>query len=167
MSFIRYMKAEMSDAKLRGQLLSHFYDLRHRNGGLVPVNSLVVVGLVHVSDDVIAGVCRQLASAGLIEWTGYLGGPVIGSARITALGVDAVERASTPGISIHYPGTATTPSNATTPAEETPIAPTTLTAPPAEVQSRELFTLKPTLWGMSIDLREAYRRLSHWWKEPR
>lgn len=40
-------------------------------------------------------------------------------------------------------------------------------APSGETNSppqRELITLKPTLWGMSVDLKELARRAIAWWK---
>lgn len=92
----------MSDADLRYRLLSHFYRLRHSNGGYVPVAG-IILSPESVSDSAIAGVCRQLADAGLIEWTAYLQGPTIGSARITGSGVDAVERGSSASLQIRFP----------------------------------------------------------------
>ena len=45
--------------------------------------------------EAIGNVCRPLGERGLIEWTAYLvDGPPIGSARITGIGVDEVERGS-------------------------------------------------------------------------
>ena len=93
----------MTDAELRGRLLSHFYDFRHKNGGYVPVSDVILSGLEPISDDAIAGVCRQLADAGLIEWTAYLQGPTIGSARIRGPGVDAVERSGSASLEIRFP----------------------------------------------------------------
>ncbi len=95
----------MTDAELRGLLLSHFYRLRHSNGGFVPVDDMIVSGTEPVSLDAIGGVCSQLAEKGLIEWTGYLGqGPRIGSAKILSLGVDAVETGSSGVIEVRFPG---------------------------------------------------------------
>jgi hypothetical protein len=82
----------MTDAEVRGHLLSHFYDLRNMNGGWVSVSQEILSGGEPVSDEAIAGVCRRLADVGLIEWTAYLPGLVIGSARITGLGERAVEQ---------------------------------------------------------------------------
>jgi hypothetical protein len=94
-------RSPMTDAELRYRLLSHFYRLRHSNGGFVPVDDMIISGTESVTREAIGGVCRQLGETGLIEWSGYLGqGHVIGSARITASGVDAVERGSSPGIEI-------------------------------------------------------------------
>ena len=39
----------------------------------------------------------------------------------------------------------------------------TTAAAPQEKQG-ELITLKPTLWGLSIDLKELWRRIRCWWK---
>jgi hypothetical protein len=41
------------------------------------------------------------------------------------------------------------------------------TAPPATPSAEkptELFTLKPGLWGMNFDLKEAWRRANQWWR---
>jgi len=45
-------------------------------------------------------------------------------------------------------------------------APETASTPPslAEAPKNELLTLKPALWGVGIDLKEAGRRLRSWWK---
>lgn len=91
----------MTDPELRRILLSHFYRLRHSNGGYVPVTG-IILSPEPVSDDTIAGVCRQLADAGLIEWTAHLRGSTIGSARITGFGVDAVERRGLDNLEIQF-----------------------------------------------------------------
>lgn len=93
----------VSDVKLRGHLLSHLYGLRHNNGGLVPVNDIIFSGFSSVNDEVVAGICRQLADAGLIEWTAFLSGPVVGSARIKAAGIVAVERGEFHGLDLGFP----------------------------------------------------------------
>jgi hypothetical protein len=36
---------------------------------------------------------------------------------------------------------------------------------PASQQRPELFTLKPGIWGMSIDLKELGRRAVRWWRQ--
>jgi pimeloyl-ACP methyl ester carboxylesterase len=95
-------QSRMTDSELRGKLLSHFYSLRHSNGGYVPVTG-IILSPEPVSDDAIAGVCRQLADAGLIEWTAYFQGATIGSARITGSGVDAVEKSGSASLKIQFP----------------------------------------------------------------
>ncbi len=100
----------MTDAELRGRLLTHFYGLRHSNGGYVPVDDRIISGTEPVSPEAIGGVCRQLAELGLIEWTSYIGhGPRIGSARITANGSSAVELGSWAGVNIRFPDRAPAP----------------------------------------------------------
>jgi hypothetical protein len=87
----------MTDGELRHKLLSHFYRLRHSNGGYVQVDDMIIpgTGFGLVTLEAIGNVCRQLGERGLIEWTAYLvDGPPIGSARITGIGVDEVERGS-------------------------------------------------------------------------
>ena len=94
----------MTDAELRGRLLSHFYNLRHQNGGYVPVSDMTLGGAEGVTLEVVGGVCHQLGQAGLIEWSGYLGqGPDIGSAKITGLGVDAGEQKKSASLEIRFP----------------------------------------------------------------
>lgn len=112
----------VTDAELRYKLLSHFYRLRHSNGGFVPVDDMIINGTEPVSLEVIDGVCRHLRDAGLIEWTGYLGGgPVIGSAKITGRGVDAIERKTSPSIEIRFPSSnASAPSPP--PADDMPMS---------------------------------------------
>jgi hypothetical protein len=53
----------MSDAELRGRLLTHFYGLRYSNGGHVLVDDLIIAGTEPVPCEAIEVVCRQLA-----EW---------------------------------------------------------------------------------------------------
>src|ERR1700722_20033630 len=97
----------MKDKEIRGLLLARFHDRRHSNGGFVPVDEMIVAGTEPVSRDVIRGVCRNLAEAGLIEWSPTIGQEhTIGHARITARGTDAVERGSGSGIDIEFPNSA-------------------------------------------------------------
>jgi len=96
----------MTDAELRGRLLFHFYNLRYSNGGLVPVTEEILSGGEPVSREAIAGVCRELADVGLIEWTPYLSSHVIGSARISGPGVAAVERGAAASLEIRFPNKA-------------------------------------------------------------
>src|SRR5579862_5337298 len=60
----------VTDGELRYKLLSHFYRLRHSNGGLVPVDDMIITGNAPVTLEAISNVCRQLGEAGLIDWTG-------------------------------------------------------------------------------------------------
>ena len=94
----------VANAELRYKLLAHFYRLRHSNGGFVPVDDMIITGTEPVPLEAIGNVCRQLGEGGLIEWTGYIGqGRTVGSARITASGVDAIERETSPSIDIRFP----------------------------------------------------------------
>jgi hypothetical protein len=36
---------------------------------------------------------------------------------------------------------------------------------PTSQQTREIVALKPGMWGLSIDLRELFRRCARWWRE--
>ncbi len=94
----------MTDAELRGRLLSHFYGLRRSNEGIVPVTEEILSGGEPVSREAIAGLCREMADVGLIDWGPHQPpGHVIGSARIRGPGVDAVEQGSSPSIQIRFP----------------------------------------------------------------
>lgn len=93
----------IEDAEIRGKMIVHLYEFRHRNGGIVPISAEMFGGLGPITDDMISGIGRQLADAGLIEWNGYLSGPVVGSARIRSLGIDAVERGDFTGLKIQFP----------------------------------------------------------------
>jgi hypothetical protein len=87
----------MTDAEIRGRLLTHFYRLRHSHGGWVPVEDIILAGAEPVPSGAIEGVCRHLSQLGLIEWQGYIGqGPRIGAARITANGSSRVLKNSFP-----------------------------------------------------------------------
>jgi hypothetical protein len=37
-------------------------------------------------------------------------------------------------------------------------------ATPSAEKPAELFTLKPGIWGMNFDLKEAWRRANQWWR---
>ena len=97
----------VKDAELRDRLLNFFYGLRNSNGGFVPVDEMILGGNEPVTRETISGVCRRLGEAGLIEWKrGLLEGHTIGSARITALGTDAVECSKSASIDIRIPNRA-------------------------------------------------------------
>lgn len=93
----------MTSRELRGRLLSHFYNLQYSNGGGVPVTEEILSGGEPVSREAIAGVCRDLADVGFIEWTPYRPGHVIGLARIRGPGVDAVDRRGSAVLEIQFP----------------------------------------------------------------
>lgn len=91
----------MKDSEIRGKLLENFYSLRHSNGGWVPVSDMGEP----VKWDAIAGVCGQLADIGMIEWKPLktLAGIVAANAKITGLGVAAVEAGHSSRIDITFP----------------------------------------------------------------
>jgi hypothetical protein len=100
----------VKDKEIRGLLLTLFHDRRHDNGGYVPVDDMTLARTGPVSRDAIAGVCGQLAQSGLIEWSPVIGqSHNIGHAKITAYGVDAVERGSGSGIEIQFPNSTPEP----------------------------------------------------------
>lgn len=147
----------MSDAELRGRLLKHFYGLRHSNSGVVPVSNEILSGGEPINDHVIRSICGHLATAGLIEWTPYLSGVTIGQARITAYGVDAVELTRDPGINICFHDTATAPTAVAIPAPAPTVVSALAAVSPVDLPKGEMFTLKPSLWGFSVDLKEVFR----------
>lgn len=81
----------MTDAEIRGRLLEHLYNLRHNNGGWVPISDTVLAP-EPVELRVVGGVCQQLADVGLIQWKPLLASDHIGGmAKITGKGAAAVE----------------------------------------------------------------------------
>jgi hypothetical protein len=166
----------ISDAKMRAHLLSALHGLRNSNTGWAPVSDMNFGGLEPVSPGRILTVCEQLAEAGLIVFKPAPGGPdggLVGMSKITGHGCDVVDGLAVSRIALEFPSRAQ-PISATT------VAGTmdTRVASPVEVDGQqpaiaaqsssraietqagaELFILKPALWGMSIDLKEAYRRV--------
>ncbi len=57
----------MTEAEIRGRLLERFYELRHSNGGWIPV-SAIMLAPEPLEFRVIGGVCQHLADVGLIQW---------------------------------------------------------------------------------------------------
>lgn len=94
----------MTDADLRGKLLKGFYDRRHNANGWVPTSEINASGGEFVDRQVVAGICGQLAEAGLIQWKPLIDGQegvVIGMAKITGIGVDVIDGVRPPPIAIH------------------------------------------------------------------
>lgn len=178
----------MTDAELRGKLLKHFHGLRHKNGGWVPVSEIIVSPNV-VSREAIASVCQDLADARLIQWelfTPVMTHHALGKAKITGSGVDVVTGSRRSTLDVRFPETGPH----AVPVARSPLsnaAPVLADAPhpPAEVSRQssdrnslsppaispvnaatpgELFTLRPGIWGMNVDLKVAWRRLKEWWR---
>lgn len=168
----------ISDAKIRAHLLSTFHGLRHSNDGWVPTSDMALGGMEAVHLARIRTICEQLAEAGLIKFKplrGDSGAGIVGMSKITGHGSDVVEGlvqasialdlASSPSTSVRQAaGPLVAGASADVPAA--PGRDTTARAlPSAEVKNAqpeliaELLTLRPSLWGISIDLKEAYRRL--------
>jgi hypothetical protein len=93
-----------TDAKIRGKLLKQLYELRHSNGGWVPVDEMIFSGGEPVRWDTIAGVCEQLADVGLIAWKPQRTheGIKAVNAKITGQGVAAVESGRSSQIDIKF-----------------------------------------------------------------
>jgi hypothetical protein len=169
----------ISDAKMRAHLLSAIHGLRNSNTGWVPVSDMNFGGLEPVTPGRIHTVCEQLAEAGLIAFKPAPGGPdggLVGMSKITGHGCDVVDGLATARIALEFPpkvqsGPASSaaavanPAGASLPLQRPDAAGNSSAArspPESNIQS-ELLTLKPTLWGMSIDLKEAYRRVRRRW----
>jgi hypothetical protein len=133
-------------------------------------------GLEPVTPGRIRSVCEQLAEAGLILFKPLPGGPdrgLVGMSKITGHGCDVADGLAVSRIALEFPSNAQSEPTSV-PAVAGPSG-TSVALPGAEVSGRstiaphssspetqagaELFILKPSIWGMSIDLKEAYRRV--------
>jgi len=171
----------ISDARLRAHLLSTFHDLRNSNDGWVPTSDMNLGGMEPVHLGRIRSVCEQLAEAGLIRFKPLpagAGGGIVGMSKITGHGSDvleglalaeiALEFAASPRAVVQQEETAVG-ELAARPSADLPVvrrgglADTALPNEEAKTEPSqpiaELFTLRPSLWGISIDLKEAYRRI--------
>jgi hypothetical protein len=170
----------LSDARMRAHLLSALHGLRNSNTGWVPVSDMNFGGLEPVSPGRILTVCEQLAEAGLIVFKPAPGGPdggLVGMSKITGHGCDAVDGLATARIALDIPqkvqsgpaspaAAVASPASASLPLERPDAAGKSAAAQAASesnIQS-EVLVLKPTLWGISIDLKEAYRRVRQWFQ---
>jgi len=155
----------IDDAEIRGVLLKHFHRLRDANEGWCPTDE-IILSPHPVSRLTIANACQHLADAKYIRWEPF-NPPIerlaIGRAKITGPGIDVVTGARVPTIDIRFSGMR---ERAVMPELSAPLS--EAAGPPSatiENKHSELLTLKPTLWGMGIDLKEAGRRLWSWWKK--
>lgn len=168
----------ISDTRLRAHLLSIFHGLRHANEGWVPTSDMNFAGMEAVHLGRIRMICEQLAEAELIKFRSLLedsGAGIAGMSKITAHGSDVVEGLAQARIALEFATPASTSDQQATGrlvVESSANAPTARSGNPVanalpnvEAQKTqpeptpELLTLRPGLWGMSIDLKEAYRRL--------
>jgi hypothetical protein len=160
----------ISDAKMRAHLLSTLHGLRNSNIGWVPVSDMNFGGLEAVTPGRILTICEQLAEAGLIVFKPAPGGPdggFVGMSKITRHGCDVVDGLAASRIALEFPQ-----KKQSEPVPVAPAAKPDLAAASSGAQSAgtlatdtraEVLVLKPTLWGMSIDLKEAYRRIRRRW----
>ncbi|TRL30834.1 hypothetical protein FM996_15355 [Methylosinus sporium] len=151
----------MTDAEIRGWLLAHFHKLRDVNGGWCPVDD-IVLSPHPVSRPAIANACEHLADAGYVRWEPFnppIEQHTIGRAKITGSGVDVVTKTRTPIIDIRFPGM----EERSRPPEPSAPLSEVAGAPSASIESRrnELLTLRSS-WGISIDLKELWRRIHSW-----
>jgi hypothetical protein len=82
----------MRDNDLRGIVLQHFYEVRHRDDDMTSLEEIVAASLPGEVQRV-GNICDQLSQYGLIEWTPLkaMMGTIAGMGRITAAGVDVIE----------------------------------------------------------------------------
>ena len=171
----------ISDAKMRAHLLSAIHGLRNSNSGWVPVSDMNFGGLEPVTPGRIRTVCEQLAEAGLMAFKPAPGGPdggLVGMSKITGHGCDVVDGLAASRIALDFPQkvqpepassamAVASPAGANLPIQRTDaagrFAGAQAHAPPESDRQSEVLILKPTLWGMSIDLKEAYRRVHRRW----
>jgi hypothetical protein len=171
----------ISDAKMRAHLLSAIHGLRNSNTGWVPVSDMNFGGLEPVTPGRIHTVCEQLAEAGLIAFKPAPGGPdggLVGMSKITGHGCDVVDGLATARIALEFPQKVQSrPSSSAAVVASSASASLPLqrgdaagrysgvqAAPESNLQS-EVLILRPTLWGMGIDLKEAYRRVRRRWRQ--
>jgi hypothetical protein len=159
----------LSDARMRAHLLSALHGLRNSNTGWVPVSDMNFGGLEAVTPGRILTVCEQFAEAGLIVFKPAPGGPdggLVGMSKITGNGCDVVDGLAASRIALEFPQKQSEPIPVAPPAkphlaDASPGA-QSAGAPATDARS-EVLILKPTLWGMGIDLKEAYRRVRRRW----
>jgi len=165
----------MTDAEIRGRLLTHFHALRHSNGGWVPISDIILAP-EPVELRVIGGVCQQLADIGLIQWRSLndSNGLVAGTGKITGQGVAAVESGHSAGIEIRFPSTNETARALGFPEttaeisralggpamsfEAPPHSAAEHPAPPAAEKQNTPLIDSVTIFGVRINASEARRR---------
>jgi hypothetical protein len=162
----------LADARMRAHLLSALHGLRNSNTGWVPVSDMNFGGLEPVSPGRILTVCEQLAEAGLIVFKPAPAGPdggLVGMSKITGHGCDVVDGLAASRIALEFPQKKQSEPVPVAPAEKPDLAAASLGAQsakaPVTATRSEVLILKPTLWGMGIDLKEAYRRVRRSWSQ--
>lgn len=150
----------MKDAELRGKMLKVFCDRRHNAQGWVPTSDMEFSSEELIDRQMIGTVGRQLADAGLIRWKPLVGsqeGFVIAMAQITGLGVDVVDDPARSPINIVLPNSKTIEQpHSTAPGREpSPVQ----IGSQEEKEEPEIFTLKPNVYGVCVDLKALYRRM--------
>ncbi len=173
----------ISDAKIRAHLLTTFHGLRENNAGWVPTSDMNLGGLEAVTLGRIRAVCEQLAEVGLIVFKPLPSDPgagTVGMSKITGHGCDVVDGLANSRIALEFlnktrvgPESSSTVAGLTgdgassqRPEATRDPAPTVQSSDvriPEHPAGTELLTLKPTIWGMSVDLKEAYRRVRGMW----
>lgn len=160
----------LSDARMRAHLLLALHGLRNSNTGWVPVSNMNFGGLEPAGPGRILTVCEQLADAGLIIFKSAPGGPdggLVGMSKITGHGCDVVDGLAASRVALEFPQKKQSEPAPVAPAAKSDLADPSLGArsagAPATDARSEVLILKPTIWGVGIDLKEAYRRAVRRW----
>ena len=159
----------ISDAKMRAHLLWTVHRLRDSNTGWVPISDMNFGGLEAVALGRIRAIGEQLAEAGLIHFKPLPGGPdgrFVGMSKITGHGSDVVDGLATSRIALDAPQLSQfDPAASATALEARAEVIARSSDAPETSDASEILILKPTLWGVGIDLKEAYRRIRRTWAQ--
>ena len=164
----------LSDAEIRGLVLATLHNLHDRNGGVVPLSD-INFSPHPITPQKIDAVCQHLADLELIQWIPTPAGTetaIAGKGKIMGKGAAAFENGRCDEINIRFPSSNATAADlpAMSVAQSVrPSAPASEQPMPqlATKQQAEMVTLKPSIWGMSIDLKEAVRRARSQWQRWR
>ncbi len=96
--------AALDDSALRGRVLTTVFELRHQNGGRVPITDTIFSGFPPIDRQVMGMVCDHLQKANLIEWQPLFGSGSVGHAKITGFGIDVYLGKARSPIDINLPG---------------------------------------------------------------
>jgi hypothetical protein len=121
-----------SDQELRERILRQVYKVRHNNPPYITLPD--GLNMKDVNENTLLGILNQLKERNLVKWSRIAGGLVRGRVQITDRGIQEIERADT-------------------------AAPAQGTSASQSADKQPIVTLKPTLWGMSVDLRLLWKRL--------
>jgi len=115
------------------QELRERYEVRHNNPPYI--NLPDGLNMKHLNENTLLGVLNQLKKRDLVKWSRIAGGLVRGRVQITDRGIQEIERME----------------NAATAQQGTSVNESS--------EKEPVFILKPTVWGMGVDLRKLWKRL--------